>query len=117
MSDIPVKRPVFAFAANTDWEDVGEGVSRQILSHDEDMMVVRVEFSQGAEGPPHSHFHRQVTYVESGRFRVTIDGEVAELVKGDTFIVPAHVVHGAFAVEPGCLIDVFTPRRSDFLKG
>jgi quercetin dioxygenase-like cupin family protein len=57
-----------------------------------------------------------VTYVASGSFEVTVDGETMLLATGDCFYVKADLVHGVVAVEPGTLVDVFTPAREDFLR-
>ena len=97
------------------WEDLGGGVRRKILGHDDALMMTRVAFEAGAVGAPHSHPHNQCAVVESGRFDVTIDGRTQRLGPGDGYIVPSNAVHGVVAVEAGVLLDVFTPPREDFL--
>jgi quercetin dioxygenase-like cupin family protein len=57
----------------------------------------------------------QASYVAEGRFEGTIDGRTDILSAGDSFIVPSNKVHGVKALEPGRLIDSFTPHRADFL--
>ena len=59
--------------------------------------------------------HVQSTFVKSGRFRFTVDGAETEVGPGDSFVIPGDVVHGCVCLEPGTLIDSFTPRRDDFL--
>lgn len=88
---------------------------RKILGYSPEMMMVRVEFDRGAVGAVHTHPHRQVTYVASGKFEVEIDGRKNRLSAGDSFIVEPEITHGVTALEDGCLIDVFTPARKDFL--
>jgi len=39
------------------WEPAGEGVVRQILGYDGQVMLVKVKFEQGAVGTPHTHYH------------------------------------------------------------
>lgn len=95
--------------------DVDAGVSRQILAHDPQLMMVRVVFKKGAVGYVHSHPHRQVTYVESGRFDATMGDTRQVLGPGDSYYAPPDVPHGVVALEDGVLIDVFTPAREDFL--
>lgn len=99
-----------------DWEPAGPGVRRMVLGHDEMLMLVRVEFEKGAEGAVHSHPHRQVTYVASGSFDVRIGDEKRFLKSGDSFFIPPGVAHGVVALEKGCLVDVFTPAREDFVN-
>jgi len=105
----------FIHAAEQEWEDQGGGVQRRILGFDEALMMVRVKFEPGAVGTVHHHPHRQVTYVEAGRFEVEIGGERRTLEAGDSFFVPPEVAHGVKALESGALIDVFAPAREDFL--
>lgn len=107
--------PSFVRGAECAWDQMGPGVQRQVLGHAADVMLVRVDFETGAVGPIHAHPHRQVSYVVSGRFRVTIGSEVTELGAGDSFVAVADVPHGVIALEPGTLVDTFTPVRTDFL--
>ena len=105
----------FINSGNINWETVGEGVERKILGYDDQVMMVYIRFEKGAVGSLHHHFHRQVSYVESGRFEVTIDGEKCILAQGDCFFVAPDLVHGVVALEKGSLVDVFTPARMDFI--
>lgn len=110
------KGDVFAFADKAEMEHLDDIVSRQILTYNDEIMVVRVIFTKpGPGGVPHSHPHVQVTSVESGVFEITIDGRTARLSAGDSFYVPSDVHHSAICIEPGVLIDVFTPMRADFV--
>jgi len=96
--------------------DADPGVTRQVLADHPDLMVVAFNFSeQGAEGKLHNHPHIQSTFVKSGRFEFSIGGEKTEVGPGDSFVIPTNVVHGCVCLEPGTLIDSFTPRRDDFL--
>ena len=96
-------------------EDVDRGVTRQILGYDPNLMMVRVTFAKGAVGALHAHPHRQVTYVERGRFEATVNGATTVVSAGDCFFVPPGSPHGAVALEDGALIDVFAPARTDFV--
>ena len=92
------------------------GVTRQVLSESPELMVVAFRFGhEGAEGKLHNHPHIQSTYVESGRFLFQVDGEEIEVGPGDSFVIPSMAIHGCRCLEPGTLIDTFTPRRDDFL--
>jgi len=95
--------------------DAGNGVTRQILSENADLMVVKFTFGDGAQGLRHNHPHVQSTYVESGRFEFFIGEETFTVGPGDSFVIPTLAFHGCRAIEPGVLIDTFTPRRDDFL--
>lgn len=106
----------FLHAGQSPWQDVGEGVRRQILVHGDDLMMVRVDFAAGAVGAVHHHPHRQATYVAAGMFEATVGGERRVIGPGDSFFVPADVPHGVVSLEAGTLIDTFSPAREDFLR-
>ncbi len=95
--------------------DLGGGVSRRVLAHTDGLMIVEVHFEAGGVGATHTHPHRQNTYVLSGRFRFTVDGEDAEVGPGDTLAFAPDVPHGTLCLEAGALLDVFAPMREDFL--
>ncbi|MDR2804215.1 MAG: cupin domain-containing protein [Dysgonamonadaceae bacterium] len=106
----------FLLASEIPWEYASEGMTRQILGYDGQLMLVKVKFQKGAIGSTHEHYHTQGTYVVSGKFEVTIAGEKRILEAGDGFYVEPDVAHGCVCIEEGILIDTFSPMRQDFLK-
>jgi len=109
------KQKYFAQPNETAWTELAPGNTRRVLIHTPELMQVEFGFEPGAVGAPHSHPHVQVSYVAEGRFEVTIDGHTQVVEQGGSFIVPAGRVHGVVALTKGRLVDVFTPRRDDFL--
>lgn len=107
---------MFTFKQNTILQDLGNGVTRRILAHGGGMMAVEVNFEKDAVGPLHSHPHEQLTYVLSGRFSFTIDGETHNVSGGDTLYKKPNVIHGCVCLEAGTLLDTFTPQREDFIS-
>ncbi|MCF0058839.1 cupin domain-containing protein [Dyadobacter sp. CY356] len=106
----------FITDSDIDWEDLGGGVKRKIMSYDENVMMVKVAFQTGGIGSLHNHVHRQISYVDSGIFEITIQENKKILKQGDAFFIPPNLVHGAFCIEKGTLIDIFTPYREDFIS-
>ncbi|MBQ8637881.1 MAG: cupin domain-containing protein [Lachnospiraceae bacterium] len=92
------------------------GVTRKILSYNDQIMMCEITFETGACGNFHSHPHVQVTYIISGSFSFTIDGETRTVHAGDSLLMPSGSVHGCECLEAGKLCDVFSPMRSDFLS-
>lgn len=105
----------FQGAADGEWTNPEPGITRRVLVHRKEMMMVEVVFEKGAVGSPHSHPHIQSSYVADGRFEVRIDEKSQVLEKGGSFIVASDLVHGVVALEAGRLIDVFTPMRDEFV--
>lgn len=91
------------------------GVQRQVLSESPAQMVVSFRFETGAQGALHQHPHVQSTYVARGKFEFYRDGQAYQLSAGDSLVIPSDTQHGCRCLEAGELIDVFSPRREDFL--
>lgn len=96
--------------------DCEPGVTRKILSYTDELMMCEITFEKGAEGYMHAHPHLQITYVLKGSFEFTIDGVKSVVCAGDSLFMPADSVHGTVCLEAGMLVDVFNPKRDDFLK-
>jgi quercetin dioxygenase-like cupin family protein len=107
---------MFVESHNSNFEQVEIGVSRQLLGHDAQLMMVTVRFEKGAVGPLHSHPHRQVSYIVSGKFEVQIREIKKILSSGDSYFVEPDAIHGVLALEAGTIVDAFAPCRKDFLK-
>ena len=107
---------VFIENQQVPWEVTGPGMKRKIMAWDGKLMVVKVAFEKDAVGTLHQHYHSQITHVESGVFEVEIGDEKKILRGGDAFYIPPNTMHGAVCLEPGVLIDIFSPMREDFIK-
>jgi len=96
-------------------DDLGKGVSRKILAHVTNMMMVEVNFIKGAVGEIHFHENEQISYIVKGSFQVEIEGKKEIIKAGDTFYIKPNGLHGVVAMEDSTILDVFTPQREDFL--
>lgn len=95
---------------------IDRGITRQIMGYDDNLMVAKVSFDSGADSGSHAHGdHSQSSYVASGVFEVTIDGECRTLRAGDGYFAARGVEHDARCIEQGVLIDTFSPLRLDCL--
>lgn len=108
----------FKTALETPVVAVKPGLQRQIMCYNDDMMQVKVTFGPemvGQRPSLHSHPHTQSSVILSGKFEVQIGDQVKILGPGDAYLVDPNVPHEAFCLEPGTLIDGFSPVREDFL--
>ena len=76
------------------WEPAGEGIKRQILGYDGQLMLVKVQFEKGAIGTAHEHYHSQSTYVVSGVFEFHTEGEKNVVKAGDGIYIEPDAIHG-----------------------
>jgi quercetin dioxygenase-like cupin family protein len=96
-------------------ERIADGVDRQMVVG-ERLMLCRLTLQPHVDTAAHAHPHEQMTIVERGRVRFTIDGKTRLAAAGDVLHFPPNVVHGATMLdEEVVLIDIFTPIREDFL--
>ena len=93
------------------------GIERRMVVG-EQLMICRLRFDPHVVTPVHRHPHEQVTLVERGRVRFTIEGQERVAQSGDVLHFPSNIEHGATMLdEEAVLLDIFTPVREDFLPG
>lgn len=82
-----------------------EGVDARLLQSENGQLVF-FDLPEGAEVPPHSHGEQWGAVLE-GEVELTIGGETKTYRKGDTYHIPAGVVHGAKFPTRCKVIDLF----------
>ncbi len=100
-------------------ETVNENMRRRIVTG-EMMTVARIYFDDGFTVPMHSHHNEQITQVLKGQMRFVFGGDQpSEMVlsPGDLVVIPAHVPHQATCIGDVEQIDMWSPRRDDWLDG
>jgi quercetin dioxygenase-like cupin family protein len=111
-------------ASGLRWDDVpletvNPMMTRRVITG-ELMTVARIYFKDGFLVPRHSHHNEQVTQVISGkmRFRFGENGEQQfDVVAGGVVVIPAHLPHEALCVGDVEEMDMWAPRRDDWLDG
>ena len=91
-----------------------EGLTRQVLSRNDKMMLVRHLMQPGWAGARHSHPHDQLVYVVRGHLKFVLGESTFEARTGDSFLVPGGVEHQASALQESEVLDVFSPFREDY---
>jgi quercetin dioxygenase-like cupin family protein len=107
--------------ANANWKDlkwteVRPGVRRKVFTG-EGMTMVYNELQPGHEPKPHHHPHEQIATVTEGTCDYHVGDEVFHMVPGGLVLVPPNVEHYAVNTSkvPLINIDIFTPRRDDYI--
>ncbi len=97
-------------------ETLPNGVIRTIKGYLDDLMVVELKWQKGMVGDVHAHPHRQCGYIIKGTFEAEMDGKKQIVKAGECFYSEADVPHGLVCLEDDSLmLDIFTPKREDFL--
>jgi quercetin dioxygenase-like cupin family protein len=92
------------------------GMLRQVLAFNQNLMLVRHQFSKGWQGARHKHPHDQLVYVVSGAILFTANGKTVEMRGGDSIVAAGDIEHEASALEDSEVLDVFTPYREDYSR-
>lgn len=91
------------------------GVDFVVLSHGIDSMVTKMLYKRGDAPPSHKHPNEQSGYIISGSYRIFIGAETSQLGPGDSYCIPRDVEHRIQVIEPGEVLDFFSPPRMDYL--
>jgi quercetin dioxygenase-like cupin family protein len=75
--------------------------------------MFEVNLEKGTKTPLHAHNTDSLLYIISGRVRVTVDGQVAEVKAGDSVFHPKGVIHNNEALEDSRFIEVKVPPPQD----
>ena len=93
------------------------GVERRFVSG-ERTTVGQIWIAKGALVPRHTHESEQVSYIVSGALRFLLDDRDDVTVRsGEILVIPSNIPHSAEALEDTYDIDLFSPRREDWISG
>lgn len=97
-------------------ERLNDLIGRQMLNG-EVMTLARITLTRGALVPRHSHPNEQIATVLSGRLRFSLGDEEREVGAGESVLIAADVPHEVEALEDSVVLDAFSPRREDWIRG
>ncbi len=92
-----------------------KGIYRTTMAYEDQLMLIHFRLEKDAILPKHSHPHIQAGYVIKGKLEFWEDDLTYILEKGDSYIIPANVPHGAKILEDAIIIDSFVPKREDYI--
>ena len=97
-------------------EQLSALISRQVI-HGDTMTVARLALKKGCTVPEHSHHNEQISMVERGALKFVLAGMEKVIRPGDILRIPPHLPHSAEALEDSVAVDLFSPRREDWIRG
>jgi len=102
------------------WEDVPCETLNPLLDRQlavgKHIMVAHLRLKQDCVVPLHSHTNEQVSMIQSGALRFTLDGKDIVVRAGEILCIPPDLPHSAVALEDTVAIDIFTPPREDWIN-
>jgi quercetin dioxygenase-like cupin family protein len=91
------------------------GVDFVLLSHGQESMVTKMLYKEGDSPPSHKHPNEQSGYIISGNYRMFIGNVASTIGPGDSYCIPRNVEHRVEIIEPGEVLDFFSPPRKDYI--
>jgi len=91
-------------------------LERQVI-HADHITVARMYLRKGCLVAEHSHHNEQISMVEQGSARFVLAGEKRVVKAGDVVLIPPNVPHYVEAIEDCVALDLFSPRREDWIRG
>lgn len=96
-------------------ENLSAKITRQMLNS-ENATVARIFLARGAIVPRHSHVSEQFSLILSGALKFIFeDGDVV-VRAGEMIFIPSNAPHAAEALEDTVDLDIFSPRREDWIR-
>ncbi len=97
-------------------EQMIAGVQRRFVSG-ERATVAQIWLAKGALVPVHTHESEQASYIVSGALRFVLGGDTVTVHAGEVLVIPSNLPHSAEALEDTYDLDLFAPRREDWISG
>jgi quercetin dioxygenase-like cupin family protein len=96
-------------------EKLNDLLSRQMISG-ENATVSQLLLKRGAVVPRHSHVNEQYSWIISGKLKFIFDDREVIVGAGEFLLIPPNVPHSAIAEEDTVDVDIFAPRREDWIR-
>ena len=96
-------------------EQLNDKLSRQMISG-KNATISQLLLKKGAVVPRHSHMNEQYSWIISGALKFVFDDREILVGEGEILLIPANVAHSAVALEDTVDVDIFAPRREDWIR-
>lgn len=106
---------MFARSCDFGYIPVVLGIRRKTLVYGEKTLMTEFILEKGAVLASHRHPQEQTGYLVSGHMILTIGDDVQEIRPGDSWMIPGNVEHHAKILADSVALEVFAPRRDDYI--
>jgi quercetin dioxygenase-like cupin family protein len=96
-------------------EQLTDKLTRQMISG-ENATVSQLVLKKVAAVPRHSHMNEQYSWIISGALKFVFDDREILVGEGEVLLIPPNVPHSAVALEDTVDVDIFAPRRDDWIR-
>ncbi len=96
--------------------EVLPGIRIKTLNYGAASLMSEFLLDKDAALPEHSHVYEQSGYLVKGKMKIFIEGTPRILLPGDSWNIASNLRHKAEIIEDSVAVEVFTPRREDYMK-
>jgi quercetin dioxygenase-like cupin family protein len=113
--EAPLSTPEKSSWKTMEIEQLNDKLSRQMISG-ENATISQLFLKKGAVVPRHSHANEQYSWIISGALKFVFDDREILVGAGDVLVIPPNAPHSAVALEDTVDVDIFAPRREDWIR-
>lgn len=107
---------MFCKSDSNGYREVLPGIYMKTVVYGESTLMTEFKLNKGSTLPSHEHVHEQTGYLVSGKMILSIGNDAYEVVPGDSWNIPGGVLHCAEILEDSVAIEVFSPRRDEYIQ-
>ncbi len=107
---------MFCKSDSNGYREVLPGIYMKTVVYGESTLMTEFRLNKGSILPAHEHVHEQTGYLVSGRMILSIGNDSYEVVPGVSWNIPGGVLHCAEILEDSVAIEVFSPRRDEYIQ-
>jgi quercetin dioxygenase-like cupin family protein len=97
-------------------EQLNPLIARQVI-HSGNMTVAKIFLKKGATVPLHVHENEQITILVEGSLKFHYPDREQIVEAGQILETAPNIPHSVDALEDSIAIDLFAPRREDWIRG
>ncbi len=106
---------MFKKSDETGYKEVLPGIRMKAVVYGDKTLMTEFILNAGSTLPAHDHIHEQTGYMVSGKMRLSIGEETFDVSPGDSWNIPGGVPHSAEILEDSVAVEVFCPRRDEYI--
>ncbi|WP_246275889.1 cupin domain-containing protein [Methanolobus zinderi] len=106
---------MFARHHKEGYREVLPGIRMKTIVYGEKTLMTEFVMKKGSILGQHDHMHEQTGYLVSGKILLTIGDETFEAGAGDSWNIPGKMPHSAKILEDSVAVEVFSPRRDEYI--
>jgi quercetin dioxygenase-like cupin family protein len=107
---------MFGIRSDNGYIEILKGIKTKTIIYGQNTLMTEFIMEKNSKLFEHSHINEQTGYLVYGKIELSINGVSMIINPGDSWNIPSNVKHKAEIIEDSLAIEVFSPRRDDYLK-